>query len=120
MTAERRKHERIEVDLPVMLVASGNRASAKIIDLSRGGMCLKLTDQISVDGRAEIYLEFSETDSAECEARIQWSSGRGLGLQFTEPDKRFTRFLEDLINIRPVLRTGLVKGISRAVITFSR
>ena len=44
----------------------------------------------------------------------------GLGLQFTEPDKRFTRFLSDLIGLRPILRTGLVNGIRRAVITFSR
>jgi len=120
MTDERRSHERIEVDLPVMLVASGNRASATIIDLSKGGLCLKLIDQISVDGRAEIYFEFSETDSAECDARIQWSSGRGVGLQFTEPDKRFKGFIDDLHTIRPILRAGLVKGIRRAVITFTR
>lgn len=120
MTAERRKHERIDVKLPVMLVASGNRASGTIIDFSKGGLCIKLTDEISVDGRAEIYLEFSETDTAECDAVIQWSRARGVGLQFTEPDKRFDRFLDDLISLRPVLRTGLVKGIRRALITFTR
>lgn len=116
MSAERRQHERYDVQIAATLVTPVQTGKVEILDISKGGVRLKLIDAIGAQGTATVTFELADNVYGEALGRVAWSSGRGIGIQFTRINKELERFLDELGTIKPVLRTGLIRRIRNPVI----
>lgn len=58
---EKRRHRRLDVDLPVILRHKGRLLPATILNLSCGGMCLRAdAEEISENGNVEVIFDLGE------------------------------------------------------------
>lgn len=102
MNKERRKHKRVEMEMPVTLRTQGRLLPASTVNLSLGGACLlaDYNEKIS-EGDAEIVFDF-EKKSKEVALtgkvlRFEKGIGQKVVVQFTRPFSKghqtLTKFL---------------------------
>lgn len=84
---ERRKFQRIDVKLPVVLRCNGKLVPATALNISCGGMCLKVaTHGITADTCTEVIFDLSE-DVTDISVRgrivrIEGGRKRQVGIEF--------------------------------------
>jgi hypothetical protein len=79
--ADKRRHPRMAVDYPVVLLHQDFRTAASLIDVSTGGACVVPHESIFMRS-GEVIDIFSTTFRAPRRARIVGQSPRGLHLAF--------------------------------------
>jgi hypothetical protein len=89
--ADRRAYPRVELALPALLQANGERHSVQLLDLSAGGA--KLNCPASVPNGTSVILDCGTLSLA---AEVRWQGGPFLGLCFSsELDAREVSALID-------------------------
>ncbi|MCS7234216.1 MAG: PilZ domain-containing protein [Synergistetes bacterium] len=94
---ERRRHRRVKALIPVEYrkVSGGLFKSTHTIDISGGGLRLKVDDDIEVDDELEVLIYLPESDVISALARVVRIEERGdereAGLEFMIIDERFRR-----------------------------
>ncbi len=79
--AERRRHQRWVVELPVKLILGASEAEALLVNISLGGCCILTTESFN-----NLEMISFETESGRrLKGQIQWSDNRTHGLRFAEP-----------------------------------
>jgi c-di-GMP-binding flagellar brake protein YcgR len=91
MKRERRRHERILVQVPVTVItAKGKHIKTTTVDLGEGGMALQLSEHLS--HATALHLQFSIPDSeykVDCTAEVAWENAAeqaGLRFRDVEPE----------------------------------
>ena len=86
MMRERRRYFRHAVDARVTVTGEGvKETSARLVDLSTGGMAVRLLESTAIRGKLQFSFTLPETDiQVKAEGEVTWSSSGGrTGVQFT-------------------------------------
>lgn len=115
--AERRKHARYRIDLPVTVSVGERWLRGKIPDLSEGGFQIQADEELEPGRRASLRLE---RRGEPCVARgiVRWHRGRNVGVEFDELDATFRRLFDDLGTLRPAFHRTLLSQLANAEVTF--
>lgn len=99
MTEVRRQHERYEIELPVVVVAAGDEISGVTINVSLGGMLLRLSKPMTFGASLVLRVQLpSARESSDMDAVVRWVKDDGtIGVQFTSLRARDTWALNQLL-----------------------
>jgi type IV pilus assembly protein PilZ len=103
-TVEKRRHERVSVDLAVELAVPGreSRLPARARDLSVGGMQVASTSTLPVSTEVVAHVWFPDQDHPlALPAVVRWAREGGLGLQFGLLGARETHAITELMTGAP-------------------
>lgn len=100
MKRERRRNQRIPVEIPVVLVSSGERRQSVTADLGEGGMAVQAGRISAAPGSLSVQFALpGDGSEIECPAEVAWENGhRQTGLRFVnmshERRNQLKRWLE--------------------------
>ena len=97
MKSERRRNARVVVEIPVTMQNSGDSIRATTIDVSEGGMAVRLPKRRRPSGRWQISFALPGTPGfVELPAEFAWEGAREqAGLRFLETSPQATQQLRD-------------------------
>jgi hypothetical protein len=83
MTASRRLHERFDVELPVMVVHADGEIPGATVNVSLGGMLIKLERSVAYGSNVTIRVELPALkEPAVLPAVVRWDRDGTIGVQF--------------------------------------
>lgn len=100
---EKRRHRRLDVDLPVILRYKGRLLPATILNLSCGGMCLRAEGEgIAADGNVEVIFDLGEERrDLSLRGRVtrveETADAASMGVQFTNLFSASHRAVEEYL-----------------------
>ncbi len=84
MTAGRRLHERFDIELPVIVLLAGVEIPGHTVNVSLGGMLLKVERPIAYGSNVMIRVELPALkERAELAAVVRWDRDGTVGVQFS-------------------------------------
>ena len=92
--SERRRFRRTELEVPALLDAQHSWQSARCVDVSVGGLAVKMDAPLPVGTVVEVYFELPIGASVETRAEIVRTEGTRVGLRFVELGARARHVLE--------------------------
>lgn len=111
MTREEREYPRYAHEAAITLNVPGNAISGRTTNMSRGGLCATMSDQVEVGSVIEVDIQLVFDDDHQSEplripARIVWctpvNDGHQIGVRFLPLDQErseyltmFLRYLDD-------------------------
>jgi CheY-like chemotaxis protein len=101
MQREHRRYFRHEVDLPVRLVGhDGKTLSARLKNISEGGMAIKLTDPLRLEGVMNLEFEIPSVESKTFRAKtdVVWSDAFVSGMRFLYVEKESASALQEWLD----------------------
>jgi DNA-binding NarL/FixJ family response regulator len=101
MEREHRRYFRYEVDLPVQLRNhDGQTLSAKMKNVSEGGLAIKLVDPRRCAGLVTVEFKTpgANSESFQAKAEVVWSDSLVMGLRFLYTDKDSGNVLQTWLN----------------------
>jgi len=116
---ERRKHERLGVGAPTMVVLPGEQAGVRafIRDISKGG-CL-LDTEANVQVGARLSLAFLSKPCGHCHAVgcvVRIEGNRRFGVQFSKVNMAFLGFVGSVSSASPEARESLIAAMRGSTI----
>lgn len=83
MTASRRLHERFDVELPVVVLHGGAEIPGSTVNVSLGGMLIKLERPVAYGSNVTVRVELPALkEPAELPAVVRWDRDGTIGVQF--------------------------------------
>lgn len=104
--ADRRAHRRAPLDRPVLLETTTRTSTARIIDVSGGGLAMKTDASVALGENVCVYFELPFGYAVEAKGPVVRKAGDTVAIQFTEAAR------EALIAVRSYCR---MSGLNRAV-----
>lgn len=78
---ERRVHDRIASDLPAVCRVPATPHRARLVDVSRSGCRLRITDGLAVPVGSTVHLDFGP--GRRISGQVMWSGPQAAGLRFS-------------------------------------
>ncbi|MBX7193228.1 MAG: PilZ domain-containing protein [Sandaracinaceae bacterium] len=101
MTASRRLHERVDVELPVVIFHDGAEIPASTVNLSLGGMLIKTERRVAFGANVIVRIELPALkEPAEIAAVVRWDRDGHIGVQFSSLRAKETWALNQLMKPR--------------------
>jgi type IV pilus assembly protein PilZ len=83
MPESRRVHERVECDLPVVLLHDGKEITGRTINVSLGGLFITASQPLPYGTQAKVRLTLPALkEETEIPVTIRWTTKEGMGVQF--------------------------------------
>lgn len=95
-SAERRRHPRLPVCVPVEIDWGSETLRAEVSDVSLGGMFLQTEDPLWVNARFAARIRARQTIPVDCIVR-RVVPGRGMGVEFEGINEGTRRLLQALL-----------------------
>jgi hypothetical protein len=101
MTASRRLHERFDIELPVLVIHEGVEISGTTVNVSLGGMLLKVERSVPFGASLIVRVELPALkERTELAAVVRWDRDGAIGVQFTGLRAKDTWALNQLMKPR--------------------
>lgn len=78
---ERREHDRIASDLPAVCRVPATPHRARLVDVSRSGCRMRITDGLAVPVGSTVHLDFGP--GRRISGQVMWSGPQATGLRFS-------------------------------------
>jgi hypothetical protein len=101
-TTTERKHPRYAHEAQVTLIVDGKSIEGRTSNVSRGGLCADLADEIAVGTELEVFLALvfdneEHSEALRVPARVAWCTsvdeGHQLGLMFKPMNAELTKYM---------------------------
>jgi len=115
--AERRRHRRFALRVPMQLIGNGVEAPASLFDLSEGGAFF--TTRSPPPSGAHAYMRFHLLGATLCEATgyvvrtMPFGGETGVAVQFGHVNEGFVHFLRNLAAALEANRIDLLADVDR-------
>ena len=101
MTEVRRQYERYEIELPVMVVLGGEEIPGSTVNVSLGGMLLRISKPVRFGSSLVLRVQLPKTkDISEMPAVVRWEKDGAVGVQFTSLRALDTWALNQLLKVK--------------------
>lgn len=101
MTASRRLHERFDVELPILVIHEGAEISGTTVNVSLGGMLLRVERSIPFGANVTVRVELPALKArTELASVVRWDRDGAIGVQFTGLRAKDTWALNQLMKPR--------------------
>ncbi len=98
-SGQRRRLLRVRADLRVVVaLPDGDKQSARVLDVSSGGMLLECATRPAYGDRVTVVVQFAASDWTLLPATVRWFGVRGFGVAFGALDERQAVALERFIS----------------------
>jgi hypothetical protein len=101
MNEVRRQHERYEIELPVMVVLGADEVPGATVNVSLGGMLLRLSKPVPFGASLVLRVQLpSSKEMSEMDAVVRWEKDGAVGVQFSSLRARDTWALNQLLKAK--------------------
>ena len=101
MTEVRRQYERYEIELPVMVVIGTEEIPGATMNVSLGGMLLRLSKPVTFGSSVVLRVQLpAAKEMSEMQAVVRWEKDGAVGVQFTSLRALDTWALNQLLKVK--------------------
>ena len=101
MTEVRRQYERYEIELPVMVVIGTEEIPGATMNVSLGGMLLRLSKPVTFGSSVVLRVQLpAAKEISEMQAVVRWEKDGAVGVQFTSLRALDTWALNQLLKVK--------------------